>query len=113
MFLRTDRLEESVNYKSVLEGLTHPIYYTGLSPDLRKNHVGGGAGTLPKLFRRVVNFMGDGGNIDGFKDFLAANPDPVAELKNGHFTNLDTFIESTEENVSHTVNPEDLVFVEK
>lgn len=145
VFLRPDRLEESVNYKSALEGLAYPTYYTGLFPDLRKKitsavaqaRKGGGKGIwpkdkttkgftvsslssvtekhviLPKLFRRIVSFIGNGGNIDGFKDFLAANPDPVMELKNGHFTNLDTFIEVTGEDVSLTVNPEDLVFVEK
>lgn len=68
---------------------------------------------LPKLFRRIVSFMGDGGGIDGFKDYLAANPDPVLELKTGHFTNLDTFVEVTEKKVKLHVAPEDLVFVEK
>lgn len=145
VFLRPDRLEESVNYKSALEGLAYPTYYEGFFPDLRKKITAavaqarkdGGKGIwpkdkttegftvsslssvtekhviLPKLFRRIVNFMGDGGSIDGFKEFLAANPDPVVELKNGHFTNLDTFVEVTGEKVRLTVNPEDLVFVDK
>jgi hypothetical protein len=68
---------------------------------------------LPKLFRRIINFMGDGGSIDGFKDFLAANPDPVMELKTGHFTNLDTFVEIKGNKVKLSVEPEDLVFIEK
>lgn len=68
---------------------------------------------LPKLFRRIINFMGDGGSIDGFKGYLAANPDPVLELKTGHFTNLDTFVEVTGNEVRLTVEPEDLVFIEK
>ncbi|MEC4748959.1 hypothetical protein [Methylomicrobium sp. Wu6] len=68
---------------------------------------------LPKLFRRIINFMGDGGGIDGFKDYLAANPEPVLELKAGHFSNLDTFVEVTRNKVRLTVEPEDLVFVEK
>jgi hypothetical protein len=67
---------------------------------------------LPKLFRRIVNFMGDGGSIDGFKDYLAANPEPVLELKTGHFTNLDTFVEVTGNEVKLTVEPEDMVFIE-
>lgn len=145
VFLRSDRLEESVNYKSALEGLAYPTYYTGLFSDLRKKltsavaqaRKGGGKGIwpkdkttegftipslssvtethviLPKLFRRIVNFMGSGGSIDGFKDYLAANPDPVVELKNGHFTNLDTFVEATGEKVRLTADPEDLVFIEK
>jgi hypothetical protein len=68
---------------------------------------------LPKLFRRIINFMGDGGSIDGFKGYLAANPDPVMELKTGHFTNLDTFIEVTGNKVKLAVEPENLVFIEK
>jgi hypothetical protein len=68
---------------------------------------------LPKLFRRIINFMGNGGSIDGFKDYLAANPDPVLELKTGHFTNLDTFVEVTGNKVKLTVEPENLVFIEK
>jgi hypothetical protein len=67
---------------------------------------------LPKLFRRLIGFMGDGGSIEGFKDYLAANPDPVLELQSGHFTNLDTFVEVTGEKVRLTVEPENLVFIE-
>src|SRR5262249_34121363 len=68
---------------------------------------------LPKLFRRIVSFMGAGGGIQGFKNFLASNPDPVMELKTGHFTNLDTFVEVTGDTVKLTVEPENLVFFEK
>lgn len=67
---------------------------------------------LPKLFRRIVKFMGDGGGVAGFKDYLAANPDPVLELSTGHFTNLDTFVELTGNQVKLTVEPENLVFIE-
>ncbi len=68
---------------------------------------------LPKLFRRIISFMGDGGSIAGFKNYLAANPDPVLELQTGHFTNLDTFVEVTGNKVRLTVEPEYLVFIEK
>ncbi|CAL1238945.1 hypothetical protein [Candidatus Methylocalor cossyra] len=68
---------------------------------------------LPKLFRRIVSFMGQGGGIEGFKDYLADNPDPVLALKTGHFTNLDTFVEVTGNEVKLTVEPEGLVFIEK
>jgi hypothetical protein len=68
---------------------------------------------LPKLFRRIVSFMGDGGSIDGIKGFLASNPDPVVNLDTGHFTNLDTFVELTGNKVKLTIAPERLVFVEK
>jgi hypothetical protein len=68
---------------------------------------------LPKLFRRIVSFMGNGGSIAGFKQFLEANPDPVLELSNGHFTNLDTFVELQGTSVRLTVEPEGLIFQEK
>lgn len=145
VFLRPNRLEDSVNYKSALAGLAYPTYYTGLFSDLRKKMTsavnkaqkGGGEGIwqkdkttkgfavsslasvtedaviLPKLFRRIINYMGEGGSIDGFKEYLAANPDPVLELKTGHFTNFDTFVEVTGNEVKLTVEPEDLVFIEK
>ncbi len=35
------------------------------------------------------------------------------ELKTGHFTHLDTFVELTGDKVRLTVEPEDLVFIEK
>lgn len=145
IFLGPDRLEECVNYKSVLAGLAYPTYYSGLFSDLRKKMTsavnkaqkGHGKGIwaqdktikgftvsslasvtdeeviLPKLFRRIINFMGDGGGIDGFKDYLAANPDPVLELKTGHFTHLDTFVEVKGNKVKLTAEPENLVFIEK
>lgn len=144
VFLRPDRLDDSVNYKSALAGLAYPTYYMGLFRDLRKKitaavaqaRKGGGKGIwpkdkttkgftvsslssvtdheviLPKLFRRIVSFMGDGGSIDGFKNYLAANPDPVLELKTSHFTNLDTFVEVEGNKVKLTVEPENLVFIE-
>lgn len=145
VFLRPDRLEDSVNYQSARAGLAYPTYYTGLFSDLRKKITAGvaqarkgsgkriwpkdkttkgftvsslssvtdGVVILPKLFRRIVSFMGNGGAIDGFKDYLAANPDEVLELKTGHFTNLDTFVEVEGNKVKLTVEPEHLVFIEK
>ena len=67
---------------------------------------------LPKLFRRIVAFMGNGGTITGFKSFLASNPDPVFELSTGHSTNLDTFVQVQGTRVRLTVEPERLVFKE-
>lgn len=65
---------------------------------------------LPKLFRRLVAFMGSGGSVAGFKQYLTSHPDPVTFLPNGHFTNLDTFVEVQSDTVRLTVNPEQLVF---
>ncbi|MGX2041062.1 hypothetical protein ACWJKU_13135 [Methylocaldum sp. MU1018] len=53
--------------------------------------------------------MGNG----GFENYPAAKPDPVLEWKAGHFINLDPFVEVTGNEVKLTVEPEDLVFIEK
>ncbi len=143
VFLKPNRLEQSVNYKSVQAGLAYPTYYTSLFPDLRnkitsavkkartdrkgfwpKDKTNAGFDVpnlaavtethviLPKLFRRIASYMGNGGPIQGFKEYLAANPDPVVLLKTGHFTHLDTFVEVTGNRVRLSVEPENLVFGE-
>lgn len=66
VFLRPDRLEDSVNYKSALAGLAYPTYYTGLFSDLRKKitaavtqaRKGGGKGFGPRTrLRKVSRFQ--------------------------------------------------------
>jgi hypothetical protein len=144
VFLRAERLEGSLNYKSALAGLAYPTYYTGLFAELRNKITSavaqarqdGGKGIwaedkttkgfivsglksvtedhviLPKLFRRIVSYIGTGGSIDGFNEFLAADPDRVLALETGHFTNLDTFVQVIGQEVKLTIEPEKLVFVE-
>lgn len=142
VFFTPERLEQSVNLKSLDAGMAYPTYYTGLFPDLRERMtevvraartIGKGLWPqdktndgfkvidiasvietnviMPKLFRRIVDYIGNGGSIAGFKEHLAANPDPVLSLATGHFTNLDTFIEVTDDFVKLTAQPEDLVFL--
>jgi endonuclease YncB( thermonuclease family) len=67
---------------------------------------------LPKLFRRIVDYIGNGGIITGFKQYLESKPDPLLDLHTGHFTNLDTYVEVTGISVKLTVEPEKLVFME-
>ncbi|MFN8562472.1 MAG: hypothetical protein U0703_12835 [Anaerolineae bacterium] len=66
---------------------------------------------LPKLFRRLVDYIGTGGDISGFKHFLELEPDPLLILTQGHFTNLDTLIEVIGNQVRLTELPENLVFI--
>jgi hypothetical protein len=144
VFLKPNRLEASLNFKSADAGLAYPTYYTGLFPELRraitdavrkaredkkglwpedKTNAGFNVPNieavtethiiLPKLFRRIVSFMGDGGDIQKLKSFLEADPDPALDLRNGHFTNLDTFVEVSGNKVKLTVEPENLIFIEK
>ncbi len=67
---------------------------------------------LPKLFRRLVAFLGTGGSVAGFKQYLAKHPDAIFELTAGHSTHLDTFVEVIGNKVRLTVKPEQLMFKE-
>ncbi len=67
---------------------------------------------LPKLFRRLIEYLGSGGTVDGFTDYLARNPDRVMVLPQAHFTHLDNLVEQDGHTVRLTEQPENLVFAE-
>jgi len=70
---------------------------------------------LPKLFRRLVDYLALGAgsvSLSGFLDFLAARDDRVIVLSEGHVTGFDSVVEVRDETVRLTHPPEDLVFVE-
>jgi hypothetical protein len=140
-FLTREWMKDSLNYKSVLEGLAYPTYYTGLFPDLR-NEMTAGAGIartarreiwdkdvtnsgftvpnlqaitethviLPKLFRRLVEFLRGGGSVGGFKTFLQKRADPITIISTAHFTHFDTIVEVQGTEVKMTEPPENVVF---
>lgn len=66
---------------------------------------------LPKLFRRIVEYIDGGGGIEGFDDFLAARQEGVLALSQGHFTHLDNVVNVEGTTVSLSRPPEDLVFL--
>lgn len=139
--LAPDRLRESLNFKSLAEGLAYPTYYAGLFPDLRavlseavrcaraarrelwsddvttagfevndltditERHV-----ILPKLFRRLTDFLRGGGSVEGFKSFLEALEEEIVILSTGHFTHFDTVSDVQGREVKMTVKPEEIVF---
>lgn len=141
VFLTSDWLKESLNYRSIQEGLAYPTYYQGLFPDLRAtltaavqeartakrqiwcddvtnagfdvtglqsitdDHV-----ILPKLFRRLVEFLRGGGTVARFKAFLEAEPEPITILSTSHFTHFDTVVDVQGDRVRLTELPENLVF---
>lgn len=141
IFLDDEQIRESMNYKSLAEGLAYPTYYRGLFSDLRAalteaslraredklgvwtqdltnkgfevtgiqsitdEHV-----ILPKLFRRLAEYMEAGGPIAGFKEFLEMKEDGVTIISSAHFTHLDTLIKITGNEVKMTEPPENLVF---
>jgi endonuclease YncB( thermonuclease family) len=67
---------------------------------------------LPKLFRRLSDFMAARGSAVGFRDAMAASQEPVLDLTTQNFTHFDTFIEQANGSVRIrlTRNPEELVF---
>ncbi|MGN8158536.1 hypothetical protein ACS8YF_07640 [Salinisphaera sp. SWV1] len=67
---------------------------------------------LPKLFRRLIEYLGTGGTVKGFKAYLARNPDRVMVLPQAHSTHLDNLIEQNGSTVRLSEPPEQLVFAE-
>ncbi|MFB4302452.1 hypothetical protein [Actinomadura sp. NTSP31] len=70
---------------------------------------------LPKLFRRLADFLALGGgapSLAGFRAFLDQRADRVLVLPTGQFTGLSTLVEVADQVVRLTRPPEDLVFQE-
>ena len=67
---------------------------------------------MPKLFRRLCEYVAAYGTGDGFKAALAASAEPVLDLTTNNFTHFDTFIDQQDGDptVRLSRNPEDLVF---
>jgi hypothetical protein len=72
------------------------------------------AAVMPKLFRRLVEYMVNYGTAVGFKDKLAQAQEPVLDLTMQNFTHFDTFIDQAEgsETIRLIRVPEELVFDE-
>ena len=71
---------------------------------------------LPKLFRRLADYLTlqapDDVDLAGFGAFLAARDDRLFTVPDGHATNLDTLVQVTGQQVTLTVPPEQIVFLE-
>jgi endonuclease YncB( thermonuclease family) len=142
IFLTQELVRQSLNAKSLEEGLAYPTYYSGLFADLRNAltdaaHVARQGNLniwaldktnsgfdvpnlqaiterhiiLPKLFRRIAEFLQAGGPIAEFKEFLAGNEEPIIIISTGHFTHFDTIIEVQGDVVTMTEPPENVIFV--
>jgi endonuclease YncB( thermonuclease family) len=71
---------------------------------------------LPKLFRRLVDYLhlnGDDPSLAGFKDYLAQQDDRLYVIPTGEKTGLDTLVEVSGQTVKLTRRPEELVFDER
>jgi len=70
---------------------------------------------LPKLFRRLVDYLELNGNdpsLAGFPTYLAQRADPLFILSTGHYTGFDFVVDVRGQVVRLTTEPEDLVFQE-
>lgn len=69
---------------------------------------------LPKLFRRLCDYMVAYGTALGFRDKLAQSREPVLDLRTSNFTHFDSFVEQAEGStaIRMTRRPEELVFDE-
>lgn len=65
---------------------------------------------LPKLFRRMSEYLVNVGSIVGFKQLMAKAKEPVYDLRQQNFTHFDTFIEQKGERIKLTRRPEELIF---
>ncbi|KQT62597.1 MULTISPECIES: hypothetical protein [unclassified Aureimonas] len=65
---------------------------------------------LPKLFRRLSDFLVATGSVEDFDAAVEANREPVLDLTTSNFTHFDTFIEQDGDTVRLTRLPEDIVF---
>ncbi|MGI5228471.1 thermonuclease family protein [Actinoallomurus sp. CA-142502] len=70
---------------------------------------------LPKLFRRLVDYLALGAgdvSLDRFTAFLAARNDRLFVISEAHATGLDTVTAVSGQKIRLTHPPEDLVFIE-
>ncbi len=67
---------------------------------------------MPKLFRRLSDYMAAKGTAIGFRDALSQSREGVLHLPTQNFTHFDTFIEQApgSTRIRMTVPPEELVF---
>jgi hypothetical protein len=65
---------------------------------------------LPKLFRRLAEYLENGGTVAGFKEFLAAQAEGITIISTTHFTHFDTVVTVEGNVVRLTEPPENLIF---
>ncbi|MDQ0510778.1 hypothetical protein [Ancylobacter amanitiformis] len=112
--LRATLIDATTQARAAKRGLyladvgTTPFTVDGLS-DLTDNLV-----VMPKLFRRLAEYIGFNGSVLGFKDKLESYAEPVLDLATSNFTHFDTFIEQEPGSLAIRMTrlPEQLVFDE-
>jgi endonuclease YncB( thermonuclease family) len=65
---------------------------------------------LPKLFRRLAEYLQAGGSVAGFKEFLEAREEEIIVISTVHPTHFDTVVEVEGNRVRLSEPPENLIF---
>jgi hypothetical protein len=65
---------------------------------------------LPKLFRRLAEYLQAGGSVASFKEFLEAREEEIIVISTVHPTHFDTVVELDGNTVRMTEPPENLIF---
>ncbi len=131
-------LRESINYKLAEEGIVYPTFYSTMEPELidmfrtvfvktKKKRMGlwaidRTAGfrlwnvntiqqdviIMPKLFRRLISFFNNDGDITAFKQYLKEHPDPI--ITPGGEKSLSEIVEINGNRYGLKYSPEQLIF---
>jgi hypothetical protein len=65
---------------------------------------------LPKLFRRLAEYLEAGGAVAGFKEFLEKKREGITIIPTAHFTHFDYIVEVVGNTVRMTEPPENIMF---
>jgi hypothetical protein len=65
---------------------------------------------LPKLFRRLAEYLEAGGAVAGFKEFLEEKQEGITIIPSAHFTHFDFVVEVAGDTVRMTEPPENIMF---
>lgn len=65
---------------------------------------------MPKLFRRLAEYLHAGGSVAGFKEFLEAKDEELIVISTVHPTHFDTVVEVEGNMVRMIEPPENLIF---
>ena len=88
------------------EDVTNTGFAVNDFSDLTDNFV-----VLPKLFRRLVDYLEGGNDVSGFRSFLASNPEEILVISDSHLTHFDSVIRVNGNTVHMTEQPENLMFM--
>jgi endonuclease YncB( thermonuclease family) len=66
---------------------------------------------LPKLFRRLAEYLEGGGPVSGFKDFLEALSEEILIISTAHSTHFDNIVAVAGNVVKMTEPPENVMFL--